>query len=150
MNEDSRFKGKIHLYVSRAEPALIEALLEASETLGVPAKLGLTASSPGFFAPQGRDTNRIKPSVVDLDKILSEYDPKLGGQCIENMEMESSFLLHFLGGLGYWAGSICPAVANRRQNTFAHQYQDSIRNATQMALLALANLRSRFPDHRIS
>jgi len=26
----------------------------------------------------------------------------VGGQRIENMEMEASFLIHFLGGLGHW------------------------------------------------
>jgi uridine phosphorylase len=55
--------------------------------------------------------------------------------------MESSFLLHFMGGLGYWAGSICPAIANRRLDTFDTDYQRSIENATRVALLALARLR---------
>ena len=57
--------------------------------------------------------------------------------------MESSFLIHFLGGLGYWAGTICPAINNRRKNTFDHHYREAIQNATKVALLALANARSR-------
>jgi uridine phosphorylase len=150
MSEGSRFYGSIHPYVSRAEPALVDALLEAAANLGVPAKLGLTASASGFYAPQGRDINRVEPSIPDLDKILSDYDPKINGQHIENMEMEASFLIHFLGGLGYWAGAICPAIANRREDTFDLHYQEAIKNATKVALLALANLRSRYPDVRIS
>jgi uridine phosphorylase len=142
----SRFYGKIHPYVARAEPTLVDALLEASETLGVAAKLGLTASSCGFFAPQGRDIARVKPTVPELDRVLSEYDPGVGGQRIENMEMESSFLCHFLGGLGYWAGAICPAIANRRQDTFAHDYKEAVVQSTKVALLALAIVRSRSPD----
>jgi uridine phosphorylase len=149
MSTDSRFYGKIHPYVSRAEPALVDALLEAAEDLGVETKLGLTASSCGFFAPQGRDIARVKPSLPDLDALLAEYDPGVGGQRVENMEMEASFLLHFLGGLGHWAGAICPAIANRREDTFAHDYQEGVRNATGVALLALANLRNRYPDARI-
>jgi len=66
------------------------------------------------------------------------------------MEMESSFLTHFLGGLGYWAGAICPAIANRQQDTFDVHYQDAIKNATKVALLALATIRNRYPDVRIS
>jgi uridine phosphorylase len=146
MRPESRFYGTIQPYVARAEPALVAALGEAAERLGVPAKVGLTASSCGFFAPQGRDVARVKPSVPELDRVLSEYDPRVDGQRIENMEMESSFLLHFLGGLGYWAGAICPAIANRREDTFDHAYQESVRNAIRVALLALATVRSRFPD----
>ena len=149
MSIESRFYGKIHPYVSRAEPTIVDALLEASASLGVPTKLGLTVSSCGFFAPQGRDTARVKPSVPELDRILSEYDPRVGGQRIENMEMESSFLTHFLGGLGHWAGAICPAIANRRQNTFDHHYQEAVKNSTKVALLALAIVRSRYPDVQI-
>jgi uridine phosphorylase len=146
MSIESRFYGKIHPYVARAEPAIVDALLEASASLGVPTKLGLTVSASGFFAPQGRDTARVKPSVPELDRILSEYDPRIGGQRIENMEMEASFLIHFLSGLGHWGGAICAAIANRRENTFDHHYQEAIKNATKVALLALATVRSRCPD----
>lgn len=150
MNEDSRFFGRIHPYVSRAEPALVEALLRASERLGIPAKPGLTASLCGFYAPQGRDISRVRPSLPDLDRVLSEYDPRLDGQCIENMEMEASFLLHFLGGLGHWAGAICPAIANRRNDTIDIHYQEAIKNAVKIALLALADVRQRYTDVRMS
>jgi uridine phosphorylase len=141
MNPGSRFYGKIHPYVARAEPRLVHALIEASKTLGVPVKAGMTVSAPGFFAPQGRETSRLMPSLPELDKLFSQFDTGVGDQCIENMEMESSFLLHFLGGLGHWAGSICPAIANRRLDTFDPDYQKSIEIATRVALLALAMLR---------
>jgi uridine phosphorylase len=143
MSADSRFCGKIRPYVTRAEPALVDALLEASARLGVPTKLGLTASNSGFFAPQGRDIARVKPSVPELDRILSEYDPGIGGQRIENMETEASFLNHFLGGLGHWGGAICTTVANRREDTFAQDYQEGVRNSIRVALLALAIARGR-------
>jgi len=150
MSTESRFYAKIQPYVSKAEPILVDALSEAAQELGVPAKVGLTVSSSGFFGPQGRDTARLEPSLLDLDQVLSEYDPGVRGQRIENMEMEASFLLHFLGGLGHWAGAICATVAHRRENTFDHHYQESIRNATTIALMALATVRSRYPDERLS
>ncbi|MGD2146151.1 MAG: nucleoside phosphorylase [Anaerolineae bacterium] len=149
MSDDSRFYGRVYPCVSRAEPAIVDALEAAAASLGVTAKLGLTVSSCGFFAPQGRDTVRIRPSVPDVDEVLAGYDPKVDGQRIENMEMEASFLCHLLGGLGHWAGAICPAIAHRRENTFDHYYQESVRNAIQVALLALAMLRRRHPDVRI-
>lgn len=146
MSTESRFYGKIHPYVSRAEPAMVNALLEASASLEVPTKLGLTASNSGFFAPQGRDIARVKPSAPELDRILSEFDPRVGGQRIENMEMESSFLSYLLGGLGYWGGAICTVIANRREDTFYQHYKEAIENSIKVALLALATVRSRFPD----
>jgi uridine phosphorylase len=149
MNPESRFYGKIHPYVSRAEPEIVNALLEAAESLGVATRLGLTVSNPGFFAPQGRDTARVRPSIPDLDLIFSNYDPRLEGQRVENMEMEASFLIHYLGGLGYWAGAICPAIANRRANTIDLHYQDAVKNTIEVALLALATLRHRYPDVRL-
>jgi uridine phosphorylase len=143
MSAQSRFYGKLRPYVTRAAPAIVEALIQAGERLGVPAKSGLTVSCPGFFAPEGRDVSRLRPSVPDLDKIFTDFDPRIGDQRVENMEMEASFLIHFMGGLGYWAGTICPAIANRQKDTFAVDYQAAIENATQMALLALATLRKR-------
>jgi uridine phosphorylase len=146
MPADSRFLGRIHPYVARATPEMVDALVRSSKFLGVATKVGLTASAPGFFAPQGRNIARVQPSLPNLDQILAEFDPKLNGQRVENMEMEASFLIHFMGGLGYWAGTICPAIANRRQDTFDVTYQDAVRNTVQVALLALADLRSRDRD----
>ncbi|GAB6112452.1 nucleoside phosphorylase [Desulfomicrobium salsuginis] len=145
MPEGSRFRGHVRPYVSRAEPAVCEALAQAATSLGLPARRGLTVSNSGFFAPQGRDVSRLRPSVPELDRLFSDFDPRLGGQRMENMEMETSFLCHFLGALGHRAGAICPALANRRTQTFDHDYLDAVENATRIALLALANLRASCP-----
>jgi uridine phosphorylase len=146
MKPESRFYGKVYPYVARAEPILVAALKEAAESLGVPVRAGLTVSNPGFSAPQGRDIARVRPSIPELDQVFSQFGPRIEGQRVENMEMEASFLLHFFGGLGYWAGAICPAIANRREDTFDADYQQAITNAIEIALLALANLRSRYAD----
>jgi uridine phosphorylase len=143
MKADARFYGKIHPYVARADPAITDALSEASEILGITCKVGLTVSCSGFFAPQGRNISRVKPIIPDLDQVFSEYDPGLDGQKVENMEMESSFLNHFLGGLGYSAGAICTTIANRQENTFDHNYQVSVSNSIKVALLALSIARER-------
>jgi len=149
LSEDSRFYGKLHPYVTRADSALANAMVKASAQLEVPIKTGLTVSAPGFFASQGRDIARVHPTIPDLDKILREYDPKIHNQSIENMEMETSFLLHYLGGMGYWAGAICTTINNRSENTFDHNYQEAMNNSIQVALLALADVRNRYPDVRI-
>jgi hypothetical protein len=41
------------------------------------------------FAPEGCDVARVQSSISELDRILSEYDPKIDDQRIENMEMEA-------------------------------------------------------------
>ena len=146
MSRGSRFYAKIYPYVARAEPTLVDALLQASERLGVPAKVGLTVSASGFFAAQGRDIARVKPSVPELDAVLADYDPNVDGQCVENMEMEASFLIHFLGALGHWGGAICTTVAHRREETFDLHYKEAVNNSIRVALRALAILRSRHPD----
>jgi uridine phosphorylase len=142
MAPSSRFRGRINPYVSRAEPAVTDALARAAAELGIPVRLGLTVSNSGFFAPQGRDVSRISPSVPELDRIMAGFDPRLDGQRFENMEMEASFLLHYLGGLGHWGGVICPAIANRRHNTFDHQHLDAMEKAVTVALRALESLRT--------
>lgn len=136
--KDSRFYDKIHPYVSRANPVIVESMQESASQLGVPSKVGLTVSCSGFFAAQGRDIARLNPTIADLDQVLSAFDPGLDGQRVENMEMESSFLNHFMNGLGYLGGSICNAIANRQENTFDSNYQESIKNTINIALLALA------------
>lgn len=145
MPRKSRFFKKILPYVAPADPDLMLLLKEASGLLGVASKVGLTASCGGFFAPQGRDIARVPPSVSDLDQLLSTYDPHLNGQKVENMEMESGFLFHFFGGLGYRAAAICTAIANRRLNTFAPDHQESVKDTIRVALLALYMARTRFP-----
>lgn len=140
----SRYFGEIHPYVSRANPDIVAALCEASESLGIKTKLGMTVSAPGFSAAQGRDINRIHPSIPDLDLVFSEFNTGVEGQRFENMEMEASFLIHYFSGLGYRAGAICPAIANRRQDTIDIHYQDAITNAIKTALLSLAKIRRRY------
>ncbi len=138
MDPDARFYGKIHPYVTRADPKIVSALQESAKTLGITSKVGLTVSCGGFFAAQGRNIARVQPSILDIDQVLYQFDPGLGGQKIENMEMEASFLNHLFGGLGYASGAICTAIANRQDNTFDSQYTDSIRNAITIALVALS------------
>jgi uridine phosphorylase len=141
-NPESRFAGHIYPYVARADRDLVRLLQAQAQDMGVETKVGLTVSNAGFFANQGRDVCRIEASLPDLENVLAKFDPQLGGQRIENSEMESSFLFHFMNGLDHSAASICPAIANRVTNTFAtpEQIKQSVHNSTEIALGALARL----------
>jgi len=140
ISPDSRFKDKIMPYVSKADPSVVSTLESEAKKLGLHYKVGITASASGIFAQQGRDISRLPLTVPDIDEILSKLD--FNGLKVENMEMESSFLLHFMNSLGYKAGAICPAILNRRKDTFAQNYEDDISNATNVALHALFTLRT--------
>jgi uridine phosphorylase len=59
------------------------------------------------------------------------------GLRVENMEMEASFLLHFMGGLGYRAGAICAVIDNRWEGRFAEHYTQYIKDAVRVALRTL-------------
>lgn len=135
-----RFHGAVRPYVAKASPSVVNALVQSAGKLDVPAKTGLTVSNSGFFAAQGRDISRLVPGLPDADLLWSTFDPRLGGQRVENMEMEASLLLHILGGLGHLAGVICPVIANRRLDTFDHHYHQAIEQTTQVAIMALAAL----------
>jgi uridine phosphorylase len=139
--DGERFKGKIFPYASQAHLEIAAALERESRKLGMKCKRGITVSNSGFFANQGREVSRIPLTIHDLDGILASIDTGIGGLKIENMEMEASFLLHFMNALGYRAGVICPVIDNRRKEVFISHYTQYIRDAAWVALRVLKDLR---------
>ncbi|MEM3342061.1 MAG: nucleoside phosphorylase [Thermoplasmata archaeon] len=137
-----RFGQKIFPYVSQADATILKAMKESAEELNIETVSGITVSNAGFFANQGRDVSRIPLSIPDIDGVLAAIGEVVDGMRIENMEMESSFLLHFMGALGYRAGAICPAIANRREETFTPTYLKNVRDSTEIALRTLKKLRA--------
>ncbi len=136
----SRFRGKIHPYVSKAHPDVVKALLESARELGVGVKVGVTVSNSGFFANQGRSISRIPLTVPDIDVHLATVETGTDLK-LENMEMEASFLLHFLYPLGHRGGAICPVIDRRPAEEFLTDYQESVRKSAEVALGALRRLR---------
>jgi len=137
---NSRFKGKIYPYASRAHQDVTRALEREAGKLEVNFKKGVTVTNSGFFANQGRSVSRIPLTVSEIDGILSVVDTGIEGFRIENMEMEASFLLYFMGALGYRAGVVCVVIDNRREDKFTAQYERHISDASKVALRALATL----------
>jgi uridine phosphorylase len=135
---NSRFKGKIYPYVSRAHQDVTRALEREAHKFEVNFRRGITVTNSGFFANQGRTVSRIPLTVSEIDGILSLVDTGTEGLRIENMEMEASFLLYFMGALGYRAGVVCVVVNNRREDKFTAQYERHISDASKVALHALA------------
>ncbi len=136
--KDLRFRGKIFPYAAKASSEIVAAMQHEAEKLGVMFKRGITVSNSGFFANQGRDISRVPVSVPDIDGLLASLDTGISGLRFENMEMEASFLLHFMGGLDYRAGAICAVIDNRREDRFAENYADFIKDAARVAVKTLA------------
>jgi uridine phosphorylase len=90
-----------------ADPDVTEALLDAARETGRGAHLGLTASAPGFYAPQGRPALETTfPDGPDIDHLAA-----LG---VLNFEMESSLLFTMSLASGLRAGCLCAVYADRR------------------------------------
>ena len=147
---ESRFAHTIHPYAAAASSEIVQALQEAAQEEKVETKIGITASNSGFFANQGRDISRVALTIPDLDGVLSNLtfkSEKFGTLKIENMEMEASFIFHFFSGLNtkiypasYRVGAVCPAIANRRLNTFDGHYEENVLNALRIILKAFEKL----------
>lgn len=87
---------------------------------------GITATAPGFYAPQGRDI-RIAPAVKDLNEKLAsfEYD----GLKITNLEMETSAIYGLGKIMGHNALTVCLIIANRADGTFLNDYHREMRES---------------------
>jgi len=116
---------------------LLAGLEREASTLGVSHVRGITVSSAGFFAEQGRGVARLGSTFPHLLDSLEKMDSSRPDLKIENMEMEAGILLHFLGGLGYHAAAICVVVNKRREGTFLTDYRQHVCEAARIALRAL-------------
>ena len=97
-----------------AHPDVLAALREAAAALEVPHHVGVTCTSPDFYAGQGR----IVPGFPTLDPEKVERLSRAG---VLNMEMEMSAYLTLaaVSTLNLRAGGACVVVNNRRRGVFA-------------------------------
>ena len=135
----ARFRGAIVPYAARADRGLLAALAQEASALGIPHVRGVTVSSAGFFAEQGRGVARVGATLPHLLDALEKMDCSRADVKIENMEMEAGILLHFLGGLGYPAAAVCVVVNTRREGTFLTDYRQHVCEATRIAVRAFSH-----------
>ncbi|MDD3876130.1 MAG: nucleoside phosphorylase [Bacteroidales bacterium] len=84
---------------------------------------GITATSPGFYGPQGRIL-RLGTALPDLNKYLGSFTFK--GHRITNFEMETSALYGLAGLLGHNAVTVCAIIANRTIQQFSKDYKKTV------------------------
>jgi len=80
---------------------------------------GMTISTPGFYAPQGRRISLV-PIDEDINEKIMTFRYK--GNRILNYEMESSAIYGLSSLLGHKAITICSAIGNRVTGKFLKDY----------------------------
>lgn len=80
---------------------------------------GITATAPGFYAPQGRNI-RIRPAIDDLNEKLSTFEYE--GVRLTNLEMETSAIYGMSSLMGHNALTVCLIIANRPTGQFLNDY----------------------------
>jgi uridine phosphorylase len=103
-------------YPAVADYEAVLALVEAANTLGHRAHVGLTATAPGFFGAQGRPIAQLPIRYPDLAEEMAR-------QRVLNFEMEASALLVLAGLAGCRAGVVCAVYAQRSTGAFVEGEQ---------------------------
>ena len=103
-------------YPAVADYSAVAALVEAANTLGHRAHVGITATAPGFFGAQGRPIPQLPIRFPDLADEMAR-------QGVTNFEMEASALLVLATLAKCRAGVVCTAYAQRVSGAFVTDEQ---------------------------
>ncbi|PKP50324.1 MAG: phosphorylase [Bacteroidetes bacterium HGW-Bacteroidetes-1] len=101
-------------------PYVVQCSQKLLKKLATDYIVGLTATSPGFYAPQGRV---LRLGLLDPDMNSKIESFAFEGKKITNFEMESSALYGLSRLLGHEALTICVIIANRVTEQFGGNYQ---------------------------
>lgn len=85
--------------------------------------IGITATAPGFYGPQGRQL-RLKAAMPSLNDFLTDF--KMGEHRITNFEMETSALYGLGKLLNHQCLTACVIIANRIRKEFTSDYAKSV------------------------
>lgn len=94
-----------------ADYAAVAALVEAANTLGHRAHIGITATAPGFYGAQGRPIPQLPIRFPDLADEMARAG-------VTNFEMEASALLVLATLAKCRAGVVCTAYSQRVSGAF--------------------------------
>jgi len=128
---NSRFRGALRPYASKADTALVSAL----QAVAPDALTGVTGTLPGFYAPSGRYIERLRCTLPDIKSRLGQV--RSGPYRLLNYEMESSLLFHLAGQLGHAAATICPIISTPGSHGRVIDYKPAVERAIDLGLEAL-------------
>lgn len=101
------------------KPYLVESSKELFDRLTAGYHQGITATSPGFYGPQGRSL-RLELTYPQINPDIEKFNHN--GWKVCNFEMESSALFSLGKMLGHNCLTICVAIANRVTEKFSADY----------------------------
>lgn len=132
---DQRFMVHMGLNHRVALPYCVKGSEVLLDKIASDMHLGITATAPGFYGPQGR-TVRLHPSIDNLNEKLASfsYDNTL----VTNLEMETSAIFGFSHLMGHEALTVCLIIANRPKGTFLNDYHPQMRELVGTVLERLA------------
>ena len=110
-------------YTAAASPKLLKRFEEYQK--------GITVTSPGFYAPQGRHL-RINPWFGNLVNTLAAF--RHNDMCLTNLEMETAGIYDLGSLLGHNCISFNAILANRIENTFSKKPAETIQKMIQQVL----------------
>ncbi len=108
-------------FPASVQPYYIDADLELVNKLKSEQTFsGITVTSSGFYAPQGRKL-RLKLSTENMNEQIQSFEAN--HMQVLNFEMESSALFFLSSALGHQATTICLGIANRARMEFSKGYE---------------------------
>lgn len=112
-------------YACEASESLVSKLVSEKTTKGI------TVTSSGFYAPQGRSL-RLGLRNPDINELITSFS--FEGHRIVNFEMESSALFALGKAMGHEVATICLGVANRPNMEFSKGYEKEMNELIQYVL----------------
>lgn len=107
------------------KPYIVECSKELFDRLAEGYHQGITATSPGFYGPQGRAL-RLELAHPQINPEIEKFE--YNGWKVCNFEMESSALFSLGKMLGHNCTTICTVIANRVTEKFAADYHPYVEN----------------------
>lgn len=114
-----------------AHPYIVKCSEALMEKIGFDMQKGITATAPGFFAPQGRYV-RIPLRFAQQNDLLESF--RFNENKISNMEMETSALYGLGRALGHQCLTVCVLIANRCTKDFSEDYKPHVARLIQTVL----------------
>ena len=105
------------------KPYIVESSSNLFDRLAEGFHKGITATSPGFYGPQGRCI-RTELNYPNLNKDIERF--RFNEWKISNFEMESSALFLLAKILGHNALTVCAIAANRILEKFSPNYHPTM------------------------
>ena len=118
--------------MDKGHPCIVQGSEAILEKLYSPEVfMGITATAPGFYGPQGRRL-RLIPQDEHLNEKLESY--AFNGYKVTNMEMETAAIYGLSKLLGHQALSMNAIIANRPAGTFSADPGKAVEKLIQYAL----------------